>query len=81
MNKQRQSDLILNYLTAGNTLTALEALDRFGCFRLASRISDLKKEGHDIHVKIIKLSNGKHCAEYWIQTKIEYNNQYSYNLI
>ena len=41
----------------------MEALEWFGCFRLASRISDLKKAGHDIRMNLVT-RNGKTFAEY-----------------
>jgi len=43
-----QTALILSHLKEGNSITALEALYDFGCFRLASRINELKKAGHNI---------------------------------
>ena len=33
------------HLLAGNTITTLEAVNTFGCLRLASRIHDLKRIG------------------------------------
>ncbi len=63
-----QSALILSWLQSGKPLTAKEALDRFGCFRLAARINDLTNAGHVIHAKQIRVRNrdGKLCriAEY-----------------
>ena len=56
---------ILEYLQAGNYITALDALNRFGCFRLASRISELKKD-HPIRVMMLTLANGKQVASYWL---------------
>lgn len=38
------------------SITAAEALSEFGCFRLAARISDLKKMGYEINSVI---ENGK----------------------
>lgn len=38
-----QLDQILAVLESGGTLTALDALEDFGCSRLASRITDLKR--------------------------------------
>ena len=43
-----QNQAILEHLEQGKPITALEALQLYGCLRLASRISDLKKDGHDI---------------------------------
>jgi len=65
-----QSALILSALQQGDTLTSLQALDRFKCFRLASRISDLNKQGHNIQKKMIKVDSGKSVAEYYLETTI-----------
>lgn len=59
-----QSDMILDALMRGEQITALDALNRWGCFRLASRISDLKKRGHCIHKVMVEGANGKHYARY-----------------
>ena len=40
--------LIRRRLTEGGSITPLEALRDFGCYRLASRISDLRREGMKI---------------------------------
>lgn len=59
---------ILDWLKAGKTLTAIGALDEFGCNRLAARISDLRKAGHQITSTTIVVFNrdGGKCrvAEY-----------------
>jgi hypothetical protein len=44
-----QCERILSILEAGESITALDALREIGCFRLAARINDLKKLGHDIY--------------------------------
>lgn len=66
MNKQTQNEMILDYLLSGNSLTPLEALDRFGCFRLSGRIYDLKKKGVLIDTHFLKTSNGKTVSSYSI---------------
>jgi hypothetical protein len=43
-----QNEQILSYLEKGKSLTALDALKQFGCFRLAARIADLKQMGKNI---------------------------------
>jgi hypothetical protein len=63
MDINSQSAHILAYLREGNSLTPLEALNRFGCFRLGARIWDLKQEGHDIHTDLVEV-NGKRVASY-----------------
>lgn len=62
---ESQSYQIREYLLQGNTITAMEALRLFGCFRLSGRIYDLRKEGTNISSTIIKI-NGKRVAEYSI---------------
>jgi hypothetical protein len=47
-----QSEKILYHLSSGKSITPIEALQSYGCFRLASRISELKREGHDIVTNI-----------------------------
>lgn len=66
VNVSTQTEQILNHLLAGKHLTALEALQRFGCLRLAARIGDLKKEGHEIKSTRVELPNGKSVASYTI---------------
>jgi len=43
-----QTSDIIDYLQAGNKLTQKEAINLFGCYRLASRICELKKYGYDV---------------------------------
>ena len=62
---ESQSYQIREYILQGNTITAMEALRLFGCFRLSGRIYDLRKEGLNISTTIIKI-NGKRVAEYSI---------------
>lgn len=46
--RQSQNTAVLAWLKRGRTLTALEALRRFGCLRLAARCHDLTRAGHPI---------------------------------
>lgn len=55
---------ILHHMQTKGAITALEALNQFGCFRLASRINDLRNDGHAIHTATIELHNGKKIASY-----------------
>ena len=59
-----QCNRILEHLRKGLTITSLEALQRFGCMRLASRISDLRKRGENIVVDRVKTTSGKYVAQY-----------------
>ena len=62
-----QNKQIADYLNKGKKLTTIDALNKFGCFRLASRINDLRNDGMNIKTKIIKLENKKQIAQYSIK--------------
>jgi len=62
-----QNKQIADYLNKGKKLTPIEALNKFGCFRLAARIADLRNEGMNIVTNTIKLENNKQIAQYSIK--------------
>ena len=66
-----QIDRILAVLESGGTLTALDALEDFGCSRLASRITDLKRRGVPVASRMVQRLNryGRLCrvAEYYME--------------
>jgi hypothetical protein len=68
---ESQNKQIKSYLEQGNTITAITALEKFKCFRLASRITDLKESGMQIGSQFIKLENGKRVKEYWLKSQFE----------
>ena len=41
-----QKSAVLDYMKQGNTLTTIEASEKFGCTRLPARISDYRREGY-----------------------------------
>lgn len=57
-----QNERVLRHLKTYGSITPLEALSEYGIMRLASRISDLKKEGHIITKSLKKHTNrfGEH---------------------
>jgi len=63
MTSKPQTQKILHYLSNGKGITPIEALNKFGCFRLAARIADLRKSGHLIFTDSIT-KNGKTYASY-----------------
>lgn len=63
-SSQSQCKAILAYLREGKTITGIEALRLFDCFRLPSRIHDLKKRGVAIKGKYITTNNGKRVMQY-----------------
>ncbi len=67
MKKLTQKQSVRIHLEKGLTITPLEALHYYGCFRLADVIFKLKKEGLDIVSNIID-DNGKQFAEYHLRS-------------
>lgn len=60
-----QREMIKKYLEEGHRLTPLDALRMFGCFRLATRIFELKKSGMNIVTEIVEdKQTGKRYARY-----------------
>ena len=60
-----QNQNIANYLNKGKAITPIQALNKFNCFRLAARISDLRNDGMKINTKIVT-KEGKSYASYSI---------------
>ena len=65
-SKPTQCGSILIYLQAGNAITDIEALRLFQCRRLAARILELKRMGHQIQSRMVEVMSGKRVAEYWL---------------
>lgn len=55
--KDSQCERIVDYMRQFGTITQLEALRDLGCFRLASRINDLKRKGYSIRREMITVKN------------------------
>ena len=58
-----QAERVLDYMAKHGSVTQFEALKELGVMRLASRISDLRKHGHDITSEMVKVENryGETC--------------------
>lgn len=54
-NSQRAA--IRTFLEHGNALTGLQALNHFGCARLAARIDELRQAGMPIETRWLRLQN------------------------
>jgi hypothetical protein len=65
-NTISQNDSILAYMLNGNRITPIKALNLYQCFRLTSRIFDLKQRGFDIKKEFVKVNSGKKVMSYWI---------------
>ncbi len=48
MNKVTQDQTILNHLKSGRSITAVEAVRLYNCYRLSANIKRLRRQGHDI---------------------------------
>lgn len=59
-----QLQKIRQRLSQGRSITAVEALNDYGCFRLAARINDLRSEGMNIKTIMIDQDN-KRVAKYY----------------
>ena len=62
-SKPTQNDRILKYMLDFGSITQLEALTDLGVMRLASRISDMRKQGYSIISKreAVKNRYGETC--------------------
>ena len=63
MAKAKQTDRVLAYIRKFGSITQLEALQDLGVMRLASRVSDLKRQGYPIEGRIVAVKNryGEKC--------------------
>ncbi len=52
-----QTELVLEYLRRYNSITALDAMRDLGIMRLASRITDLRREGHSVTRTMVEVKN------------------------
>ena len=58
-----QNQRIIDYMEQHGSITQIEALKACSVMRLASRISDLRKQGYPIESKMVKVRNkyGETC--------------------
>ena len=66
---ESQEKMILRFLQNGNSITSLQALHLFGCFRLSGRIFDLKQKGYNITTEMIITTSEKRIASYKLVVK------------
>ena len=59
-----QTDQILHALQQGERLTPIDALDRFGCFRLSARVCDIERMGYKVDRQIVQ---GRRFKVYWME--------------
>ena len=61
-----QNALIKGWLLNGKSITPMEALNMFGCFRLSARIANLKEDGLPVVTDMVTI-NDKRVARYYLQ--------------
>jgi hypothetical protein len=66
MKTDSQNALIKGWLLNGYSITTLEALNMFGCFRLSARIANLKDQGLPVISEMV-LVNDKRVARYYLK--------------
>lgn len=59
-----QTDLVLEWMLAGHTITPLEALEKFQTMRLGARIADIKAKGYLVYSEFVTTPNGKKVKQY-----------------
>lgn len=68
-----QAGLILDHLLSGKEISPIEALNKYGCYRLGAIIFNLKREGYRIQTRIhrYKKPSGRdgHYAIYKLEEK------------
>lgn len=64
MTHQSQCNRILAYLRKGKGLTSWQAIQMWGCTRLAARRGELQERGHKIPSEMRKLPDGRRVAVY-----------------
>lgn len=72
--KLTQNEKVLNYIKEFGSITQLDAYRDLACFRLASRISDLKRAGYPIKSKYETVKNryGELCPikRYFLEEEV-----------
>lgn len=57
MSKATQAQRVLDYMNEFGSITQFEAFRDLGVMRLASRISDLRKQGYPIQSDVVAVKN------------------------
>lgn len=52
-----QRELILQYLNDFGSITPMQAFADLGITKLATRISEMRRDGFDIHVESVQMKN------------------------
>ena len=63
-HSKSQTEKILDYMLEGHPITPIDALDRFGSFRLGARIAEIRKKGYLVYSEFITTPSGKRVKQY-----------------
>jgi|TARA_R100000093_G_C1902579_1_gene60329 hypothetical protein len=74
MERVTQKSKIMSHLQSGQSITPIDALERYGCFRLAAIIHTLKNDyGMNIKTELIKNKYGTKYGKYTMVNNPVYN--------
>tara|TARA_R110000796_G_scaffold249812_2_gene378032 strand:- start:3017 stop:3298 length:282 start_codon:yes stop_codon:yes gene_type:complete len=76
MRRESQKSKIMKYLKEGNSITPIDALEKFGCFRLAAIIHNIKQEkefmeNKDLVTSMVTNKFGVKYGSYKLKLKIK----------
>ena len=57
MREESHKRQVLEYLKRHGSITPMDALREFGCYRLGARIYDLRREGVKIRTRLVEQQN------------------------
>lgn len=63
---QKQLWALLEALRRGERLTVLLALQKYQCYALSQRCTELRALGWPIQKRMVSVPSGKAVAEYWL---------------
>lgn len=72
--KQTYSQIIVNHMLTGQSISTYQAYDLYNITCLSQRISDLKSEGVAIQSRMTR-QNGKRFMLYWIEQPTTNNDE------
>jgi hypothetical protein len=75
-----QEKEIKHYLNSGGRVTGIDALEKFGCYRLSSVIFNLRDKGLDVKTKRVK-SGDKTYAQYYLENPSGNKSQFKLELL
>tara|TARA_R110000822_G_scaffold225057_1_gene357899 strand:- start:330 stop:557 length:228 start_codon:yes stop_codon:yes gene_type:complete len=67
MKRKTQKDKIEEYLKSGKSITPIDALEMFGCFRLGAHIFTLRGEGLKIRTDFVTNRYNTKFAKYTLE--------------